>query len=92
VIDFKTIFGSFSLAELYKFLDANDLGELKQSLRSEELYLDTLCDMYSEKTESNEVLKLTQFKVGTRHKLSTAIKNYKSMSASLLLICTCSRV
>lgn len=77
--DYKEIQSKLTrVRELFKFLDANDLGELKQSLRSEELYLDTLCDMYSEKTEGNEVLKLTQFKVGTRHKLSTAIKNYKS--------------
>jgi hypothetical protein len=72
--------------ELYKFLDANDLGELKNSLRVEELYLDTLCDMHSDKPELNEILKLTQFKVGTRHKLSTAIKNYKCMFCCCLCV------
>lgn len=59
--------------ELYKFLDENDLGELKFSLRTDEYYLDVLCEIGQE-----EILKFTQFKVGTRHKLASAVKQYKS--------------
>lgn len=46
------------------------------SLRTDEYYLDVLCDIGPE-----EILKFTQFKVGTRHKLASAIKQYKSMPA-----------
>lgn len=48
------------------------------ALRTDEYYLDVLCEIGPE-----EILKFTQFKVGTRHKLSSAVKQYKSMHFSL---------